>query len=363
MTFAPKVSGLSSATLTITNSDPVTPVLSDLLGGIGTALALNPLTLTFPDQTVGTSSTSRTVTLTNAGAVTLTINSITMAGTDFSLNNNCGGTLRAGRSCSVSLRFRPTAIGPRTASLVVNTSDVGAPQASVLLSGTGLAAALSTSPAALTFASTLNTQSVSQQVLVSNNGNAPLTLTRITLGGTNNGQFAQTTNCTVGTPMVIGASCTIDVTFRPTSTTPLTKSQTLNISVAAPATSQSIPLTGTVIVPTYSVSATALDFGGQAIGTISPSQAATVTNTGTIPMTLTNVAIGGANRNQFAQTNTCGASPFRPFPATLAVGASCTINVAFLPTTATASTASLSVSVGGGATPAQTQVPLTGTGQ
>jgi hypothetical protein len=247
--------------------------------------------------------------------------------------------------------------------LIVNTSDVGVPQASVGLSGTGVAPALTTAPTTLSFTSTLNQTSPAQVVTVTNSGTAPLTITGLNLGGTNLGQFAQNNNCTIGTAMAVGASCTINVTFRPTSTTPLTKNQILNINVAAPAVSQSIPLTGAVIVPTYSVSPSTVPFPNQAINTTSSAQVVTLSNTGSVALTITNIAIGGANANRFAQTNTCAANPFRPYPATLASGASCAISVTFRPTTATTSTASLNISVGGGASPAQTQVPLTGTGQ
>jgi hypothetical protein len=163
--------------------------------------------------------------------------------------------------------------------------------------------------------------------------------------------------------MAVNASCIISVTFQPNATTPLTMSQTLNINVAAPATSQSIPLTGTVTIPTYTVSPASIAFPNQAINTISAAQTVTITNTGTVPLPLTNINLGGTNRNRFAQTNTCGTNAFRPFPSTLAIGASCTVSTTFQPRTATSNTASLTISVGGGATPAQTVVPLTGTGQ
>jgi hypothetical protein len=209
----------------------------------------------------------------------------------------------------------------------------------------------------------LNTASASQAVTVTNSGTSALTVTGITLGGTNIGQFQQNNNCTIGTAMAVGASCTVNVTFRPTAATPLTMSQTLIINVAAPATSQSIPLTGTVTIPTYTASPATVAFANQAINTTSAAQTVTITNTGTVPLPITNIALGGSNRNRFAQTNTCGANAFRPFPSSLAVGASCTISTTFRPTTATSNTASITISVGGGATPAQTVVTLTGTGQ
>ena len=78
------------------------------------------------------------------------------------------------------------------------------------------------------------------------------------------------------------------------------------------------PTTGTVrLWPT------SLSFGNQQVAT-SAAQAITLTNTSAGPVTISSIAIGGANPGDFAQTNTCGSS--------LAASASCTINVTFTPT-------------------------------
>jgi len=364
--FTPTASGARSALVSIATNDPLNPVLAVPLTGTGTAISLSPAAVAFGSQAVGTSSSSHTITITNVGPTTLNITSIALAGTnptEFTLNSQCRATLAAGRSCTVLVRLAPTAVGAVSATLVFATSDAGLPTASVSLSGTATVPVLSATPSSLTFSSPLNTASAVQAVTVTNTGTSALTLTGINLAGTNVGQFQQTNNCIIGTPLAVGASCMINVTFRPTATTPLTMSQTLNINVAAPATSQSIPLTGTVTIPTYAVSPTAIAFPNQAINTTGAAKTVTITNTGTVPLPLTNIALGGTNRNRFAQTNTCGANPFRPFPSSLAVGASCTISATFRPTTATLIAASITISVGGGATPAQTVVSLTGTGQ
>jgi FtsP/CotA-like multicopper oxidase with cupredoxin domain len=366
VSFTPAVSGVRSAVVSIASSDPINPVLSVPLTGTGTAVSLSPTAVAFANQTVGTSSASHSVTISNVGPTALAISSLALAGTnptEFTLNSQCGATVNPGRSCNVLVRFAPTAVGTVSASLVVTTSDPGVPVATVGLTGTATAPVLSATPATLAFSSTLNTTSAAQAVTVTNTGTATLTITGINLAGTNTGQFRQTNNCAIGTPMAAGGSCTINVTFRPTATTPLIMSQTLNINVGAPATSQSIPLTGTVTIPTYTASPVAVSFPNQAINTTSTAQTVTITNTGTVPLPLTNIALGGTNRNRFAQTNTCGANGFRPFPSTLAIGASCTISTTFRPNAATSNTASLTISVGGGATPAQTVIPLTGTGQ
>jgi hypothetical protein len=145
----------------------------------------------------------------------------------------------------------------------------------------------------------------------------------------------------------------VSVTFRPTSagvTTAL-----VNVNVAAPATSQSVTLSGTPLTPSLGLSPTTLAFGSVTRGTPSAPQAITVSNTGAAAMTITSIVLTGANPAQFSQSNICG-----PFPATVAVGASCTVNVTFAPTNGGAKSASLRVNV---ATPAVSAgVALSGTG-
>jgi hypothetical protein len=120
--------------------------------------------------------------------------------------------------------------------------------------------------------------------------------------------------------------------------------------------SQVVALSGTVIVPTYTLTPGSLAFGNQPRNVTSAPRAVIVNNTGAAPLRITNITLDGTHRNQFAQTNTCG-----PFPANLAAGASCTINVTFRPTTTGNKNARVTVRV---AAPATNQsVTLTGTGQ
>jgi hypothetical protein len=77
--------------------------------------------------------------------------------------------------------------------------------------------------------------------------------------------------------------------------------------------------------------ATGLSFGPQLVGTASTTQAATLTNSGSSPTVINNVATGG----DFRQSNTCGSS--------LAAGAKCDITVAFTPTQTGPRSASITV--------------------
>lgn len=104
-------------------------------------------------------------------------------------------------------------------------------------------------------------------------------------------------------------------------------------------------------VPTYTTDRTSIAFATVIAGATGPETLVKLTNTGTVALPLTSVALGGTNANQFSLRNPCGAS--------IAVGASCDVGVSFKPTTAGNKTASLTVTGGGGA--ATTTVALTGT--
>jgi len=68
-----------------------------------------------------------------------------------------------------------------------------------------------------------------------------------------------------------------------------------------------------------------MDFGSEFLGTISPSQSLTITNTSTngAVLNVTGTPITGTGSNQYRQTPAC--------PNTLLAGASCVINVTFRP--------------------------------
>src|SRR5262249_51474579 len=89
-----------------------------------------------PIQTVGVAS-SQIVTLTNVSAHPLAIGRITAAG-DFSQRNDCDRWLAPNSSCSITVAFSPTDVGPREGTLVLNEKDPSSPQ-SVALSGFGVA--------------------------------------------------------------------------------------------------------------------------------------------------------------------------------------------------------------------------------
>ncbi|GAC1472041.1 MAG: hypothetical protein PVSMB7_24350 [Chloroflexota bacterium] len=103
-------------------------------------LTLNPTAATFGTQLMGTTSTARTIVLTNSGTAPFSISSIGIGGAnagDFAQTNNCPGTsLAVGASCTISVTFAPTTTGTRSANLVVSDSAAGSPHL-VPLTGIG----------------------------------------------------------------------------------------------------------------------------------------------------------------------------------------------------------------------------------
>jgi hypothetical protein len=341
MTFKPTAMGNRSTVLAISSNDPVTPLLNVSLSGVGTQsiASVSATALTFPLQLVNTTSAVQTVTLSNTGNLTYTISSISLAGTnpgDFVLNYNCpigGGGLAANASCLINLTFRPTAAGARTARVnIVTTANVN-PAPTVILSGTGTQVNLST--ASLTFApQVVGTQSATQQVTLTNTGPAVLHFTSIALTGANQGDYSQTSNCPIGGNLASGGSCRVTMRFSPTATGVRTATLAITTNdVGTPVAN--VSLSGTGIQAAVSLTPTSFNFGTVTRGQSSTAQPFTLTNFGTAALTINNISLGGSNPNQFNQTNNCGAS--------LAVGASCTINVTFSPNRRGAQSATLQV--------------------
>jgi len=99
----------------------------------------------------------------------------------------------------------------------------------------------------------------------------------------------------------------------------------------------------------------ALAFGNVATGTSSSASVVSLTNDGSAALTISNIAIGGANPGDFSQNNNCPMSP-----SMLAAGSNCTINVTFTPTQAGDRSATLSITDNASGSPQM--VNLTGSG-
>ena len=96
------------------------------------------------------------------------------------------------------------------------------------------------------------------------------------------------------------------MTFTPTASGTRTAAVTLTDN--ATGSPQTVSLTGTGTAPAASLSPTSLTFASQAVGATSAAQTVTLNNTGNAALSITSIALTGANASDFAQTNTCGSS-------------------------------------------------------
>lgn len=178
-------------------------------------------------------------------------------------------------------------------------------------------------------------------VTITNTGNEPLTITKVSITG----DFVQKNQCgTIG----VGKTCRVGVFFKPTAIGPRTG--TLSLTDNAPGSPQTVSLTGTgtvvMLVPVV------LGFGNVPVGSTSGPLKVTMTNVGSGTLKIFGIAISGGDQADFAQTNTCGSG----VPA----HGSCTISVTFTPQATGSRISSVSISDSDGTSPQS--VTLEGTG-
>src|SRR5437667_3202605 len=301
-------------------------------------VTLSATSLTFPNQTVGSTSAAQTVTLKNTGTASLTISSLQISG-DFALagTGNCSGSVAAAASCTINVNFTPAATGTRTGTVTITDNAAGSPQ-HISLTGSGVSGgttgSLTLAPGTLTFPSTtVGSTSAAQNLTLNNGTSASVSITGISIGGTNSGDFAQTHTC--GASLAAATACTISVTFKPTATG--TRAATL--SVADSAGTQTANLTGTGASSTSSsvtITPNPLTFPSTTVGTPSAVGTATVKNGGTSSLTFSAAFTITGDFAFDPNSGDCGSS--------LAAGSSCSITVIFTPTATGTRTGTVSIS-------------------
>jgi hypothetical protein len=108
-------------------------------GGANPQVSLSNTSATFAAQTITIKSSPQIITLTDSGTSFLTVTSIRATGTnaaDFAVSNTCPATIASGGSCTISISFTPSIIGPETAAVSIVDSAAGSPHL-ISLSGTG----------------------------------------------------------------------------------------------------------------------------------------------------------------------------------------------------------------------------------
>ena len=335
--FDPSTPGPQSGSLTITSTATGSPYLLSLSGfGIASAgMVLSPAVAGFGSVPI----------LSESGTQRLNVSNLTSPGVPVSLSppgvtgdfaidstdqsaNSCGGTLGPGASCILSVRFLPSATGSREGTLTLPTS---AGEVTGTLNGNGaFQNSLSIKPLALDFESDQGASAAVKQVQITNTG---AIAAAVGPPSTTSSNFAAAASCGELDP---GASCTVAVTFtasaqlaQDTLSIPVTnigsdhQAVTAQYAVALSA-SYTAASAGLTLFPST------FGFGSQATQTLSAARVVNVNNVSSRTLTLALEA----PRNFTVAGTTC---------TTLLPGASCSIDLAFLPMTNGASSGSLAV--------------------
>jgi hypothetical protein len=205
----------------------------------------SPSALNFGSVATGATSAAQTVTVSNPTGSAASVSSIAVTGA-FAQTNNCGSSIAANGSCTVSVTFKPTTSGSATGALTVNAGGV---TNTVTLSGTGTAPGpvLNPNPANLSFASTVVGGSATPQtVTVTNSGTSSATVSSVAVTG----DFTQTNNCST---IAVGASCAVTVTFKPSASG--SRTGTLTVTSNANNSPTTVALTGSGIGSTTNIAA------------------------------------------------------------------------------------------------------------
>lgn len=330
-------------------------------GGGDNSPTVQPESVDFGDQALGQRSAARSIQVTNPSNDAIGIRDVGFTGADagdFVLAGprTCvaGASIGEDGSCTVGVSFAPTRQGERSASLAIALD--GGSGLTVALSGTGIGQATAVaSTSQLSFGSVaVGGAAATQQATVTNTGNAPLSIQKVSVGGANAGDFtiAGATTCTAGASVPAGGECVVVVSFAPTVTGERTGS--LAIATGGAGTVQ-IALAGAGVGEAEgSLSPSQADYGSENVGSTSPPTTFTLRNGGTADLSITSIAIQGASPRSFevTQGGSCTSG------GTVDTGSSCTVQVAFAPIAEGPVTASLTVVT----SDQQFVSPLSGTG-
>jgi hypothetical protein len=315
--FLPTATGSRSGVLTVYGNvagGQATATLSGI-GSPAGAVVLNPISLTFPSTTINATGAVQNITISNIGGSAVALQTPSVVGADFKMTaNTCGAGLAASTGCTVSITFTPTASGTRSGTFTV-TDDAGTQTAS--LSGIGTSPATDAlSPLALTFAlQQLSTASASQQIMLTNAGDLPLTLIAAQI---TSGDFTVVNAC--GNSLNAHSTCSMSVAFQPKSVGAITGS----LAVSDQYRTQTVALNGTGVAPPgVSLSPVSIiTFPATGVGVTSATQTVVLTNNGGVPLAVQSIVITG-DFVIVPGSGTCGSS--------VAVSAACTMQVAFTP--------------------------------
>jgi Beta-propeller repeat/Abnormal spindle-like microcephaly-assoc'd, ASPM-SPD-2-Hydin len=206
-------------------------------------IQVNPAGLVFSAQSLGTTSQSQVITVTNGdNPVALSSIQVDPASpnpADFAVTTTCAASLLPGGQCTITISFTPQGPGLRKASIPITATGAGLTQ-SVVVPLNGQASTLTLSASSLSFGQQQVglTPANPLSITATNNGTSPVTFTSITASG----DFSETDDC-AKVPLQPSTNCVISITFAPS--TAGSSVGALTLTDNAPGSPQIVLLTGT----------------------------------------------------------------------------------------------------------------------
>ena len=312
---------------------PITPPTT------GAGLSVTPNALAFGSVQIANAGV-QTITLKNLAASTVNLSAPTITPAVFTQTNNCPPTLIGNAECTLTVSFKPTANGVVNGTLNLTSTATPATYA-VALSGSGspqAVPAVSLSSGTVNFADAIiGSAATSQTLNLKNAGPGVAVVQSVAVSGVDD--FA-VSGCATGTSLAAGASCPLAISFTPkllgARAATLTVTADQGISVAA-------GINGQVIAVPLALSVDGLDFDATANAANLQSQKITLTNNGATPM-LFKVVVPAPFL--LGASSTCPVPP-----AALAPGASCNLELTYLPASNQPVNASMTIQIQGLTTP------------
>jgi hypothetical protein len=354
--FTPQTTGPLTSTYSIHDLNNPNSPLTVVLSGAGNPApvpqaVLSPTSLTF-STVVNTAAYNQSVTLSNPGNAPLNISSVAIGGVNASsftiASNNCGSSLAAGATCTMTVGFPVIVAGTYNATLTVTDNATPKTQ-NATLTGT-VTGSLSIAPVTQAFGSTAVGSSGSPATsTITNSTGKTVNLSAGSL--TDSTDFTQSDNCNGS--VASGSACTVAFAFMPQTTGALTSTYSIH-DVNNPGSLLTVTLSGTgtaAPAPQAILSPTSLAFTALT-NAATGNQNVTLSNPGNATLNISSVVISGVNATSFTiASNNCGTA--------LAAGGKCTIAIGF--PAASAGTYSATITVTDNAAPTMQTVILSGT--
>jgi len=303
VTFTPTATGTRNATFSIDNNDPTggeDPKNIPLTGqGTDANVIVTFAPPDFPETLVGFTDTINATVLNN-GTASATVTNLVLNNSVFTFTAGAPAlpiVLSPGASTVISLTFTPVISADISGSLTVSSDDPSSPDAFTFI-GPGRIAGINVVPMAVNHGDVrIDGAADTQVVTISNGATGNLTITSITLD--NATDFSFTPPFTA--PVVLapgGGSLTLNVSCLPI----VAGAKTGNITIVATGVmSQVVALTCNGVIPDIAVQTPTVNFGPkdvQAIGVATEN--ATLTNSGSDDLTITNLVFGGGAPANYA---------------------------------------------------------------